>query len=835
MSRKWLFLISILLVGKMAFANIIIPAPKKIITDRFIVNWKPNLTIFNLDYSPLLERYPISSRAITLVRKLPIHFNQDPSSIRINIKLKGQNLHFDDEMKAILPDSLQGKKEGYLLSIMKNEILIYGFDQAGLLYAVQSLRQLISAFTSGQALRIQTIIDYPSFDFRGVMDDISRGPLSNLAFMKEQIDRFSLLKINVVSYYIEHVLKTEKHFAYAPLDALTIDELMELREYADSFNIKIMGSFQSLGHFKEILAHPNYQNLGASERMIQPADAASLQFLFDNYDELMPVSSGEVFNINCDEAYDLDRGPALHDLTAQIGKGGVYYNHIYPLLQHVQKFGKVPGLWGDMLLQYPEIIKNLPPQTVVFTWNYLDQDDYLPYISPFADQDISFIVTPGIVNSNRLWPDFKEVKNNISKFSYQGWENGAKGVLTTVWDDGGRHFFTCDWYGVAIGAEHSWNPQQQDVTQFAEHFYQIFYQGHSRSFDNFLEDLQAFQKTKRLQTLDNSLVELSLNIEASHGYIDTTELSKIIQLCDQAEKDIFNIAREISSEALFPANDFNYWLFKIQELREAILGAMSICNINELRTDTRISEKQSTQQIKEIAEERRQKSEEMLDLFKILWYKENRDYSFFKLKKVYDQRVAFWKDIANLSGSANVSSIPVYQATDDKYFTYWLGAGPSELGSKQNIKTDFFKGLGGEQKIRPSAIDFYENKTGNFESWKKIIGDRPDYVDLNSFYTTPDLKVLYTNCQIYADLDLTVSYELRFAGQHQIIFNGIVLDHQLQDEPGISDGEINLRKGRNDLLVKFLSNNSGDNQFMFFLPGQSVNSVKYRYYVHEPK
>ncbi|MBK8504940.1 MAG: family 20 glycosylhydrolase [Saprospiraceae bacterium] len=300
-------------------------------------------------------------------QNLPLSFSSDTSSIMIRLKLSGQNLNFDKEMRKIIPDSVWNKKEGYVLSINQKEIFIYGFDQAGLLYGVQSLRQLVSNWNAGNPFRVQTLIDYPTLAFRGVMDDISRGPLSNMEFLKKQIDRLGLLKINVFSFYIEHVLKTEKHDAFAPRDGITPAQLQELATYADSLNIKIMGSFQSLGHFKQILTHPSYQHLGASERMLAPADQASLQFLYEIYDDLIPVSSHEIFNINCDEAYDLDRGAALSELAGEIGKGQVYFNHIFPLLQHVIKQNKTPGLWGDMLLQYPVIIDQLPANTVVFT------------------------------------------------------------------------------------------------------------------------------------------------------------------------------------------------------------------------------------------------------------------------------------------------------------------------------------------------------------------------------------------------------------------------------------------------------------------------------------
>lgn len=498
-----------ILVGSLSASllcgNTIIPSPKKITGSDKVVDWVPNRTIFSIEYSLLLNKNPVTSRAVELAKNLPIPLNSEAHSIIIQLILKDQNLHIDEKMRQICPDSIWGKEEGYMLSIKNNQILAYGFDHAGLLYAIHSLRQLIQSYVHGKPITEKIIIDFPSFSFRGVMDDISRGPLSNMSFLKKQIERLSLLKINVVSYYTEHIIKTKKHFAYAPLDGITLSEFSELSTFADSFNIKIMGSFQSLGHFKNILSHPHYSHLGVSERMLSPGAPSSLQFLYDNYKVIASGSSHPFFNINCDEAYDLDRGPILADLASQMGKDGILFNHIYPLLQYVRKIDKVPAMWGDMLLKYPNIISKLPSETVILTWNYDDAPAYDSHILPFKDRGYSFVVCPGIVNSYRLWPDHQTTGNNISNFSYEGWKHGALGILTTLWDDGGRHFFGNNWYNVAIAAEHSWNPQQKLKESFATDFYQGLLQGRSLLFQQFLRQLQEFNNIEGLEKLNNSI------------------------------------------------------------------------------------------------------------------------------------------------------------------------------------------------------------------------------------------------------------------------------------------------------------------------------------------
>ena len=74
---------------------------------------------------------------------------------------------------------------------------------------------------------------------RGILDDISRGPLPTMDYFKSCIRRFAELKINTLTYYTEHVVRTKSHPEFAPPDALTPDEIEELSCYAQKHHINL--------------------------------------------------------------------------------------------------------------------------------------------------------------------------------------------------------------------------------------------------------------------------------------------------------------------------------------------------------------------------------------------------------------------------------------------------------------------------------------------------------------------------------------------------------------------------------------------------------------------
>ena len=231
-------------------------------------------------------------------------------------------------------------KEGYLLKISEKQIIVAANTQTGLFYGVQTIRQMIRGDVSGQGLPCVIISDWPAIALRCIMDDISRGPVPNHLFIKEQIKRYSELKINHMSFYIEHVVKTKKYPDFAPSDGgISIEEFAELSEFAKGYHVKLIGNFQSLGHFEKILSFPQYRHLGATDRMLDPLNPESIQFLRDIYQEMAPAFSSEYFSPDCDEAWDLSRGK-LADTVNGPGVSRIYANHINEIHAILSGLGK---------------------------------------------------------------------------------------------------------------------------------------------------------------------------------------------------------------------------------------------------------------------------------------------------------------------------------------------------------------------------------------------------------------------------------------------------------------------------------------------------------------
>ncbi len=356
------------------------------------------------------------------------------------------------------PVSVQDQGQGYRLDVESQKITISAATDDGIFYGVQTLKQLIRGNRVNRvAIPACTIIDWPKLHYRGWQHDISRGPIPTLAFLKKEIRLLSEFKLNLFTLYTEHVFKLKKHPTIAPADGITADEIKVLCAYGRKYHVEVVGNFQSFGHFTNILKVPGYRQLGENSDVISPAKEASYRFLNDVYSEIAPAYDSHLFTINCDEVSGLGDGPSK-DLVKKLGVAGVYAKHINRIASLLRPYGKTAMMWGDIALNYPAIVPQLPKDLIVLPWAYDPRPSFQNQIEPFTKYGLRFMVCPGVSCWSQIWPDTQSASVNISNFIRDGARLGAMGALNTSWDDDGQNLYNDNWYEFAWGGECSWSP-----------------------------------------------------------------------------------------------------------------------------------------------------------------------------------------------------------------------------------------------------------------------------------------------------------------------------------------------------------------------------------------
>ncbi len=357
--------------------------------------------------------------------------------------------------------------EEYALVVQTDAVVASAADAAGLFHAVQTLRQLIRANRHGATLPCLDIHDWPSLRWRAFQDDMTRGPSAKLDTLKREADLGGFFKMNLLAYYMEFQYAFPKHPVIGPKDgSLTPEELKALVEYAKPRQIDILGSQQSFGHCGSILSHPEYAALRETSQILAPVKEETYQLLDDLYSGVVPLLPCPWFNVCCDETAGLGEGPAK-DLAKQLGIGGVYARHmrrVHDLLK--DKYGKRMMMWGDIILQHPDKLDQIPKDTIMLTWGYEPMASFEGQITPFVKAGYEFFVCPGVDDWGRILPDFGSATINIRNFVRDGVKHHALGMLNTEWKDDACTLRSPAWHGYAWGAECAWSGSTTEPDDF---------------------------------------------------------------------------------------------------------------------------------------------------------------------------------------------------------------------------------------------------------------------------------------------------------------------------------------------------------------------------------
>ncbi len=390
--------------------------------------------------------------------------------------------HFIELLKTDHLGVSENEDQAYRLTVNRNFIRLEATTSTGLFYATQSLKQLYrfaSLKNKGEiSIPCMTVTDWPNFKIRAWQDDISRGPIVSMDYLKRLIPQMAECKLNAFSLYTEHTFKTMCHPDVAPTDAFTAEEIKELEDFCKPYHIQIIGNQQCFGHFEEILCNPFYNDLADTKWNLNPAKEESYKFLEDHLREVAKAYKSPYFNINCDETECLGQGYAKAYVDS-LGAETVYYQHINRVNRMLRPYRKRVMMWGDIADKHPEILDNLDKDLFLIAWSYVGTDDFNDFLKPYVDSGRKFFVAPGVSLSERVWPKHYEFKANITNLCRDGYQKGALGVINTCWDDFGESLTNCALYGLALGAEMSWNAvatndRGTDVN-FMTHFFKSTY------------------------------------------------------------------------------------------------------------------------------------------------------------------------------------------------------------------------------------------------------------------------------------------------------------------------------------------------------------------------
>jgi hexosaminidase len=280
--------------------------------------------------------------------------------------------------------------ESYSLHVSSEGIEIDAPTDIGVIYALETLLQLLSHDGKSFYFPEVTITDAPRFTWRGLMIDAARH-FQPVDVIKRNLDAMASMKMNVLHWHLtdDQGFRVES-FTHPRLHELASDgqyytqnQIRDIVKYASDRGIRVVPEFDVPGHATAILtAYPEIGSkkmtyelerfAGIFDPTIDPTNERSYEILGELFEEMAGLFPDRYFHIGGDEnagkhwdenqqiqAFMKERGfKTNHELQT-------YFN--IRLEKMLQKHGKAVMGWEEIMT------KNMPTTALIHSWRGVNE------------------------------------------------------------------------------------------------------------------------------------------------------------------------------------------------------------------------------------------------------------------------------------------------------------------------------------------------------------------------------------------------------------------------------------------------------------------------------
>jgi len=367
--------------------------------------------------------------------------------------------------------------QGYRIEVGDNWVEIRAKTSVGFFYGAQTLAQLA---TPELQVRRCHINDWPDIEHRLAMIAVSQGAFQviDVDYWKRVIRELSAVKLNIIMPYFEGGTFYYEKYPFLGIkgrDGFTIDKGKELSRYAEEHFMQIVPQQEALGHSGNILTHDELKDIRESGGVFCSSNPKTFEFLGDLFDELVhafPYSSW--IHVGGDEfAHGFAQCPKCKQRTEQIGKPGLYAEHIMRLRQMLKDRGRDTMIWWHEEGYTDLAADKLDKDIAIFDWHYGNQPSY-PTLGKLQGEGFSQTwATPAVTRYYSNPNDWDNTFGNISGFLREAAEQKVPGECTCTWVHGiwgGRNLFELNLYGLVYSAQCAWNSLCDDPADFRWRF-----------------------------------------------------------------------------------------------------------------------------------------------------------------------------------------------------------------------------------------------------------------------------------------------------------------------------------------------------------------------------
>lgn len=291
------------------------------------------------------------------------------------------------------------------------------------------------------------------FKKKGFYVDL-RSQVMTMDALKQLARDVASMGINTLVMEYEATYPYQKHPTISNEVAYSRKDIANFIGYCSSVGVEVIPVQECFGHVQYILRHDRYRYLsedmkGPSPDLSQvcPLKAKGDSLLFsDLLSDMAAMHPSRYIHIGGDETRLLGHDEACRAMVEKEGQSKLFVTYMKMISEIVLKQGKIPVMWADMLLKYPEAADLLPKETILLDWNYGWKPNHFGDVANLQKKGFVFWGAASLRSHPDNWfvTDWMTHFNNQRDFIPYARKSGYKAMFMTSWSTSGLYSFTWD-------------------------------------------------------------------------------------------------------------------------------------------------------------------------------------------------------------------------------------------------------------------------------------------------------------------------------------------------------------------------------------------------------
>lgn len=286
-----------------------------------------------------------------------------------------------------------------------------------------------------------------------------RAQVLKMSAMKELALDLSKKGINTLLVEWEATFPFEKHGTLNNEFTYSREEVKDFIAYCTELNIDVIPLQNCFGHCEYILRHGRYNSIREDKKevsMVCPLKVDLATPIFrEIFQEIVELHPSQYVHIGADETFLLGSCVECKKVVESDGKSRLFVDYINAMSEIILEMGKTPVIWADIILKYPNSVKELSTELIFIDWNYGWDVNRFGDLQHLFDAGVKLWGASALRSGpdNMYITQWSKHFNNLKDFIPHARKSNYKGLINTSWSTSGAYGFHYDSYSEILSMQ----------------------------------------------------------------------------------------------------------------------------------------------------------------------------------------------------------------------------------------------------------------------------------------------------------------------------------------------------------------------------------------------